>query len=67
MLAGPSVWVAGYSNDEFTCLPSARVLQEGAYEGQATLWGSLPSPFTATVEERIVAKALELASRPIEP
>ena len=47
-LAGPSVWVAGYSNDVFTYLPSARVLQEGGYEaGGASKWGSLPGPFTA--------------------
>lgn len=67
-LAGPSVWVAGYSNDVFTYLPSARVLQEGGYEaGQATKWGSLPGPFTASVEEQLVAKVLELARTPIKP
>lgn len=66
-LAGPSVWVAGYSNDVFTYLPSARVLQEGGYEaGQAAKWGSLPGPFAASVEERVVAKVLELARLPIE-
>lgn len=66
-LAGPSVWVAGYSNDVFTYLPSARVLKEGGYEaGQASMWSSLPGPFTDTVEERVVGKALELARRPIE-
>jgi len=64
-LAGPSVWVAGYSNDVFTYLPSARVLAEGGYEaGQATKWGSLPGPFTDTVEARVVGKVLELARRP---
>jgi len=66
-LAGPSVWVAGYSNDVFTYLPSARVLKEGGYEaGQASMWGSLPGPFADTVERRVVGKALELARRPIE-
>jgi hypothetical protein len=66
-LAGPSVWVAGYSNDVFTYLPSARVLKEGGYEaGQASMWGSLPGPFTDTVEQRVVGKALELARMPIE-
>jgi murein DD-endopeptidase MepM/ murein hydrolase activator NlpD len=59
--------VAGYSNDVFTYLPSARVLQEGGYEaGEATKWGSLPGPFTASVEERVVGKVLELARQPIE-
>jgi hypothetical protein len=66
-LTGPTVWVAGYSNDVFTYLPSARVLKEGGYEaGQASLWGALPGPFTDTVEQRVVGKALELARRPIE-
>lgn len=32
-LAGPAVWVAGYSNDVFGYLPSLRVLEEGGYEG----------------------------------
>jgi len=66
-LAGPAVWVAGYSNDVFTYLPSLRVLKEGGYEGGgATVWGSLPGPFTATVEERVVSKVLQLARVPIE-
>ncbi len=52
----------------FTYRPSARVLQEGGYEaGQATKWSSLPGPFTASVEERLVAKVLELARTPIKP
>lgn len=66
-LAGPSVWLAGYSNDVFTYLPSARVLREGGYEaGGASKWGSLPGPFAADVEDRVVGKILELARRPIE-
>lgn len=63
-LAGPAVWVAGYSNDVFTYVPSLRVLKEGGYEGgQATVWGSLPGPFAESIEERIVGKVLELAGR----
>lgn len=66
-LAGPSVWVAGYSNDVFTYVPSARVLAEGGYEaGDAAKWDALPGPFTDTVEERLVGKVLELARQPIE-
>jgi len=61
-LAGPAVWVAGYCNDVFGYLPSLRVLREGGYEaGGAMLWGSLPGPFTETVEERVVSKIHELA------
>ena len=66
-LAESNVWVAGYSNDVFTYLPSARVLAEGGYEaGGAARWGSLPGPFTDSVEERVVGKALELARQPID-
>jgi hypothetical protein len=61
-LAGPAVWVAGYSNDVFGYLPSLRVLKEGGYEAaDAALWGSLPGAFAPSVEERVVGKALQLA------
>lgn len=61
-LAGPTVWVAGYSNDVFGYVPSKRVLLEGGYEaGGAMLYGSLPGPFAPTVEERIISKVHELA------
>jgi hypothetical protein len=66
-LAGPAVWVAGYSNDVFGYLPSLRVLREGGYEaGGAMLWGSLPGPFTETVEERVVSAILKMARKPIQ-
>jgi hypothetical protein len=52
----PHVWVAGYCNDMFGYLPTGRVLAEGGYEaGRATLWSWLPAPFTADVEDRIMA------------
>lgn len=64
-LAGPAVWVAGYTNDVFGYVPSLRVLKEGGYEGGgAMIWGSLPGPFTETIEERIIAKVHELARQP---
>lgn len=54
-LAGPPLWVAGYSNDVFGYVPSARVLHEGGYEGGgAMLYTPLPGPFAPSVEERIV-------------
>ncbi|MCX6909637.1 MAG: neutral/alkaline non-lysosomal ceramidase N-terminal domain-containing protein, partial [Verrucomicrobia bacterium] len=66
-LAGPAVWVAGYSNDVFAYLPSLRVLREGGYEaGGAMVWYSLPGPFTETVEERVVSKILQMARAPIQ-
>lgn len=52
----PFVWVAGYSNDVFGYLPSARVLAEGGYEaGGAMLYGPLPGPFTGSVQDRVMA------------
>ncbi|MBL8867769.1 MAG: neutral/alkaline non-lysosomal ceramidase N-terminal domain-containing protein [Planctomycetia bacterium] len=63
---GPAVWVAGYSNDVFTYLPSQRVLKEGGYEGGGAMkYGSYPhpGPFADTVEERIVGKARQLVER----
>lgn len=66
-LAGPAVWVAGYCNDVFGYLPSLRLLREGGYEaGGAMLWGSLPGPFTETVEDRVISSILKLARQPIE-
>ena len=62
--SGPSVWVAGYSNDVFAYVPSRRVLLEGGYEaGGAMRYMTTVlqhGPFTPTVEERIVSKVYEL-------
>ncbi len=64
--AGLAVWVAGYSNDVFTYLPSLRVLKEGGYEGGGAMRYSSyphPGPFAETVEEKVVGKARELIDR----
>ena len=51
----PHVWIAGYSNDVMTYVPSLRVLKEGGYEaGDAMKWGTHPAPWSANVEEQIV-------------
>ena len=61
-LAGPAVWVAGYANDVFGYVPSARVIKEGGYEaGGAVTYSSLPSPFAPKIEDQIVDKVKELA------
>jgi len=60
-LAGPTVWVAGYSNDVFGYLPSLRVLQEGGYEGGGAMrYTNLPGPFAPSVEKRVVDKVHKL-------
>ncbi len=64
-LPGAAVWVAGYSNDVFGYVPSARVLTEGGYEaGDAMRYTDLPGPFAPSVEELIVTKVHELAQSP---
>lgn len=61
-LAGPAVWVAGYCNDVFGYVPSARVLAEGGYEaGGAMAYTPLPGPFAPSIEDRIVAAVHALA------
>jgi Neutral/alkaline non-lysosomal ceramidase, N-terminal len=63
-LAGPAVWVAGYSNDVFGYLPSLRVLEEGGYEGGGAMrYSSLPGPFAPSVEELVIDKVHELAGK----
>jgi len=63
-LAGPAVWVAGYSNDVFGYLPSRRVVEEGGYEGGgATRYGRFPGPFRPSVEKLVVDKVHELANK----
>jgi hypothetical protein len=63
-LSGQAVWVAGYCNDVFGYIPSARVLREGGYEaGEAMRYTDLPGPFAPSIEERIVAKVHELVDK----
>jgi hypothetical protein len=63
-LAGPAVWVAGYSNDVFGYLPTVRILNEGGYEGGGAMrYTTFPGPFTPSVESIVVDKVRELAKR----
>ncbi len=63
-LAGPTVWVAGYSNDVFGYLPSLRVLQEGGYEGGGAMrYTNLPGPFAPSVEKRVIDKVHKLVNK----
>ncbi len=56
-----NVWVAGYSNDVMTYIPSLRVLKEGGYEaGDAMKWGTHPAPWSENVEAQIVGSARRL-------
>ncbi|MHB9077185.1 MAG: hypothetical protein ACYC3X_06790 [Pirellulaceae bacterium] len=60
-LRGKSTWVAGYANDVMAYIPSARVLQEGGYDGEgAMVYYGLPSAWTPQVEQLIVDTVHEL-------
>jgi neutral ceramidase len=62
---GPEkLWVAGYCNDVFAYIPSARVLQEGGYEGEgAMIYYMQPGKFDSSIEETIIGKSHELVKR----
>jgi len=64
-LAGPAVWVAGYSNEIYNYLPSLRVLKEGGYEAGGSLlsYSTVPARFAPSIEKTIVDKVHELARK----
>jgi hypothetical protein len=60
---GPNgLWVAGYCNDVFGYLPSARVLGEGGYETRG-LYAGGPGFFDAKAETVVVQNVRELARK----
>ncbi len=57
----PVVWVAGYSNDVMTYIPSRRVWEEGGYEGaDAMKWNDFPARWHPGLEEEIVGAVKEV-------
>ena len=62
-LRDPLVWVSGYSNDVMGYIPSRRVWDEGGYEaGGAMVYGTHPSRWASSVEERIIDAVRSLRS-----
>lgn len=58
------IWVAGYSNDLCSYIPSARMYDEGGYEViDSMIYYDLPGPYKPEIEEKIIGKAEELARR----
>jgi hypothetical protein len=58
------MWVAGYSNDVFGYVPSARVAREGGYEGgDAMIYYGRPAPFTEGVEELIAGQVRKMVKQ----
>lgn len=60
---GPGkTWVAGYSNDVMSYIPSERVLAEGGYEGDSSMVVyNQPSRWRAGLEDQIVEAVQNLA------
>ena len=65
------VWVAGYSNEVMTYIPSKRVRLEGGYEAGGAMRHYRnplhPAYWAETLEEKIVAKVHELAKQVAVP
>ncbi|HUV13605.1 MAG TPA: hypothetical protein VMY18_08165, partial [Acidobacteriota bacterium] len=58
------LWVAGYSNDVFAYIPSARILGEGGYEAEdSMIYYGQPGPFEPSVEEIIVDKVHRMSQK----
>lgn len=59
-LTGAPVWVAGYSNDVMTYIPSRRVLEEGGYEGGGAMRYIRstvhPAPWEPAIEDKLVGR-----------
>lgn len=61
---GDLVWVAGYSNDLCSYIPSKRMYAEGGYEVvDSMMFYDMPGPYTPEIEEKIIGKVHELARR----
>ncbi len=59
-----TTWVAGYSNDTFGYIPSARVWKEGGYEGgDAFRFSNFPGRLAPDVEDRITAAVEQTVER----
>ena len=55
------VWVAGYSNDVFGYVPSARMFPEGGYEvNESMIYYDHPGPFIPEIEDIIVRRINKL-------
>jgi len=58
---GGNTWVAGYSNDLCSYIPSQRMFAEGGYEVvDSMIYYDLPGPYAPEIEETIIGKVHEL-------
>ncbi len=56
------LWIAGYCNDVFGYLPSARVVEEGGYETRGAYYGSAGF-FSPAAQDALIVKVRELAEK----
>ena len=61
---GQNVFVLGYSNDVMSYIPTAKILQEGGYEGATSqmVYG-LPGTWRSDIETTILQQVLEVAKQ----
>jgi hypothetical protein len=61
---GQNVFVLGYSNDVMSYIPTAKILQEGGYEGASSqmVYG-LPNTWRSDIETTILRQVLEVAKQ----
>ena len=60
-LGADRLWINAYSNDVSCYIPSRRILAEGGYEPDVSMyWYNMPSPLSENVEDQIVKTVLEL-------
>jgi neutral ceramidase len=58
------IFVAGYSNDVMSYIPSLRVLKEGGYEAnESMIYYGLPGPYDEQVEDRIMTTVRQVMKR----
>jgi len=61
---GGDLWVAGYSNDLCSYIPSARMFKEGGYEViESQIYYDMPGPYDPALEEKIIGKTREMTRR----
>jgi len=61
---GPNIFVFGYSNDVMSYIPTAKILQEGGYEGATsqTVYG-MPNTWRSDIQTLIVQQVLRIATQ----
>lgn len=68
---GDPVWVAGYSNDVMTYIPSKRVLKEGGYEGGEAMRFARstihPAPWEEGIEDKLVGEIVRMTRALLKP